>query len=52
MSATIVKNIKNITRSLVIFKRPRKMKSAFFNKYIFVQMFQETSSKVFLISDF
>ena len=37
--------IKSITRSLIIFKKPRKMTNDFFNHYIFVCMFQWTSSE-------
>ena len=36
--------IKSITRSLILFKKPRKMTSDFFNNYIFVHTFQWTSS--------
>ena len=35
--------IKSITRSLIIFKEPRKMSNDFFNHYIFVRTFQWTS---------
>ena len=37
--------IKSITRSLIIFKKPRKMTNDFFNNYIFVHTFQWTSSE-------
>ena len=37
--------MKNITRSLIIFKKPRKMTNDFFNHYIFVYTFQWTSSE-------
>ena len=37
--------IKSITRSLIIFKKPRKMTNDFFNHYIFVRTFQCTSSE-------
>ena len=37
--------IKSITRSLIIFKKPRKMTNDFFNHYIFVRTFQWTSSE-------
>ena len=37
--------MKGITRSLVIFKKQRKMTNDFFNHYIFVCMFQWTSSE-------
>ena len=37
--------MKSITRSLVIFKKPRKMTNDFFNHYILVGMFQWTSSE-------
>ena len=37
--------IKSITRRLIIFKKPRKMTNDFFNSYIFVHMFQWTSSE-------
>ena len=36
---------KSITRSLIIFKKPRKMTNDFFNHYIFVRTFQWTSSE-------
>ena len=36
--------IKSITRSLIIFKKPRKKKSNFFDNYIFVHNFQRTLS--------
>ena len=37
--------MKNITRSLIIFKKPRKMTNDFFNHYVFVHTFQWTSSE-------
>ena len=37
--------IKSITRSLIIFRKPRKMTNDFFNHYIFARMFQWTSSE-------
>ena len=37
--------IKSITRSLIIFKKPRKMTNDFFNHYIFVRTFKWTSSE-------
>ena len=37
--------IKSIIRSLIIFKKPRKMTNDFFNNYIFVHTFQWTSSE-------
>ena len=37
--------MKGITRSLVIFKKQRKMTNDFFNHYIFVCMFQWTFSE-------
>ena len=37
--------VKSITRSLIIFKKPRKMTNDFFNHYIFVRTFQWTSSE-------
>ena len=37
--------IKSITRSLIIFKKPRKMSNDFCNHYIFVRTFQWTSSE-------
>ena len=37
--------IKSITRSLIIFKKPRKITNDFFNNYIFVRTFQWTSSE-------
>ena len=37
--------IKGITRILIIFKKPRKMTNDFFNNYVFVHMFQWTSSE-------
>ena len=37
--------IKSITRSLIIFKKPRKMIDDFFSHYIFVRTFQWTSSE-------
>ena len=37
--------IKSITRSLIIFKKPRKMTNGFFNHYIFIRTFQWTSSE-------
>ena len=37
--------IKSITRSLIIFKKPRKMTNDFFNHYTFVRTFQWTSSE-------
>ena len=37
--------IKSITRSLIIFKKPRKMTKDFFNHYIFVRTFQWTLSE-------
>ena len=37
-----------ITRNLIIFKKPRKMTSDFFNKSLFVHIFQWTSSECFL----
>ena len=37
--------IRSITRSLIIFKKPRKMTNDFFNNYIFVHTFQWTSSE-------
>ena len=36
--------IKSITRSLILFEKPRKMTSDFFNNYIFDHTFQWTSS--------
>ena len=38
-------NKKSITRSLIIFKKLRKMTNDFFNNYIFVRKFQWTSSE-------
>ena len=38
---------KSITRSLIIFKKLRKMTSDFFNNYIFVHTVQWTSSEIF-----
>ena len=37
--------IKRITRSLIIFKKARKMTNDFFNHYMFVRTFQWTSSE-------
>ena len=37
--------IKSITRSLIIFKKPRKISNDFFNHYIFVGTFQWISSE-------
>ena len=37
--------VKSITRSLIIFKKPRKMTNDFFNHYTFVHAFQWTSSE-------
>ena len=37
--------IKRITKSLIIFKKPRKMANDFFNHYTFVRTFQWTSSE-------
>ena len=37
--------IKSIIRSLIIFKKQRKMTNDFFNHYIFVRTFQWTSSE-------
>ena len=37
--------IKSITRSLIIFRKPRKMTNDSFNHYIFVRTFQWTSSE-------
>ena len=37
--------IKSITRSLINFKKPRKMTNDFFDHYIFVPTFQWTSSE-------
>ena len=37
--------IKSITRSLIIFKKPRKVTNDVFNHYIFVHTFQWTSSE-------
>ena len=37
--------IKSITRSLIIFKKLRKMTNDFFNHYVFVRTFQWTSSE-------
>ena len=34
--------IKSITRSLIIFKKPKKMTNDFFNNYIFLHTFQWT----------
>ena len=36
---------KSITRSLIIFKKPREMANDFFNNYILVHTFQRTSSE-------
>ena len=41
---------KSITKSLILFKKPRKMTNDFFNNCIFANTFQWTS--FFLISDF
>ena len=40
--------IKRITKSLIIFKKPRKITKDFFNDYIFVYTFQWTSSECFI----
>ena len=37
--------IKSITRSLIIFKKQRKMANDFFNHYIYIRTFQWTSSE-------
>ena len=37
--------MESITRTLIIFKKPRKMANDFFNHYIFVRTFQWTSSE-------
>ena len=37
--------IKSITRSLIVFKKPRKVTNDIFNHYIFVRTFQWTSSE-------
>ena len=37
--------LKSITRSLIIFKKPKKITNDFFNHYIFVRTFQWTSSE-------
>ena len=37
--------MKSITRSLIIFKKPRTMTNDFFNHYIFVRTFQWASSE-------
>ena len=39
------KVIKSITRSLMIFRKPRKMTNTFLNHYLFVRTFQWTSSE-------
>ena len=36
---------KSITRRLIIFKKPRKMRKDFLNNYMFVHTFQWTSSE-------
>ena len=36
---------KSINRSLIIFKKPRKMTNDFFNHYMFVRSFQWASSE-------
>ena len=45
--SSFLKNIISGIRSLIKFKKPRKITSDFFNKYIFVQTFQWTSSEYF-----
>ena len=39
--------VKSITRSLIVFKKPRKMTNDFFNNYIFVHTFQWASSECY-----
>ena len=41
--------LKSITRSLIIFKKPKKITNDFFNHYIFVRTFQWTLSQCLAI---